>query len=468
MSDSCRGSAAAAVSNGMITDALAEGLKDGGLHLITNYPGFHSNELFDRAGGAITSSNERNAYAVAWGAAVAGWRSAVTFKNVGLNDAADAFLNSHALGLTAGLAVVVFDDIDVEHSQLRQDSRHFFRFFGGLWLEPASLQSAYDLAREAFVLSERFGVPVVLRVTNLLYGKLGSWQRRAPVDAPSVVFHRDPARFVMHPTHWEAHRQAMAARQTAIQDWVDARYSAWSPGALEETVHVVCGPAGAGDMAGLSGNPLRVETLPLPEAPLRAVLASGRPMAVHEYGDSVAADLVRSRAGNAAVAALPLSHAHARHRYHCADRHERLFQALRAVPGRVVCGDLGSFTMDPHQTLDVCLCYGASVGVATGMALVRPDAPVFCITGDGAYLHWGRAALDEALARDVSFVLAVFDNGGCRGTGGQVIPGDLRLVDSRVRRVEMDYRETTVEAFGRILSDCLSRRGISLLCIRTD
>src|SRR5690349_11962022 len=83
-------------------DALAFGLLDGGVRLVTGYPGFHAHDLVDRCGGTF-SVNERTAYAIAWGAALAGRRAAVAFKNVGLNDAADPFLNSMSLRTSAGL-----------------------------------------------------------------------------------------------------------------------------------------------------------------------------------------------------------------------------------------------------------------------------------------------------------------------------------------------------------------------------
>jgi indolepyruvate ferredoxin oxidoreductase alpha subunit len=64
-------------------EALASGLADGGVRMVTGYPGFHAHELVDLAGG-MPSLNEHTAYAIAWGAALAGTRAAVAIKNVGL------------------------------------------------------------------------------------------------------------------------------------------------------------------------------------------------------------------------------------------------------------------------------------------------------------------------------------------------------------------------------------------------
>ena len=80
----------AKVKTNRVIQALADGFKDGGCKLSANYPGFHSDELHDEMGGGVTSVNEKTAYAFAWGACLAGARSVVSMKNVGLSDAADA------------------------------------------------------------------------------------------------------------------------------------------------------------------------------------------------------------------------------------------------------------------------------------------------------------------------------------------------------------------------------------------
>src|SRR4051794_19710632 len=113
--------------------AVACGLEDGGVAFTAAYPGFHAHELAGLLGCSLFSVNEKNALAVAWGASLAGARVAVLFKNVGLNDAADPFVNACVLGVHAGLVVVVLDDLDIEQSQLRQDSRPYADFPTSLW-----------------------------------------------------------------------------------------------------------------------------------------------------------------------------------------------------------------------------------------------------------------------------------------------------------------------------------------------
>ena len=105
---------------------LAEAIQDADCQHYSNYPGFHSNELHSALGATVTSTDEKNAFAYAWGCSMMGKRAVVSFKNVGLNDAADAFLGAHFIGCRAGLVLVLFDDCDIQHSQNRIDVRHYF------------------------------------------------------------------------------------------------------------------------------------------------------------------------------------------------------------------------------------------------------------------------------------------------------------------------------------------------------
>ncbi len=144
------------VAYGSTIEAVIYGLADSGVSVITGYPGFHAQDIITGAIGSI-SVNERTAYSIAWGAAVSGTRSAVVLKNVGVNDAADPFINSMNLRTIAGFVVIVLDDVEVAGSQCRQDSRHYFDLAPGIWLEPMSAAHAYDCVRNAAQWSEELG-----------------------------------------------------------------------------------------------------------------------------------------------------------------------------------------------------------------------------------------------------------------------------------------------------------------------
>lgn len=415
--------------------AVAWGLLDGGVGFATAYPGFHAQDLAAMVGVETFSVNEKNALAVAWGASLAGTRSAALFKNVGLNDAADPFVNACVLGVRAGMVLVVLDDIDVEQSQILQDSRPYAEFPCSLWLEPRSVPDAYELARQAPELSERLGTLVVLRLTNLLTRAVGSVTRREPLTARRVNWCRDPERWVAHPVYGDAQRRRLAHRQEAVACWVDGAYR--KPDVITGEVFRVA--AGMAASAAKEPPDLSVYTLPPPRRWLEALAQSAAKVVVEEHGGPYLATKVAASVGAPRITTRLIRPEVERH-YRIADhRYEPLYALLRSVPDRVVVGDLGGHTLDTHRTVDTCLCYGCSVGVATGMALADPSLHVFCVTGDAAFVHSGKAALDEALARRAAVTVIVLDNGGSMATGGQRLPGSCQPNTAALEYHELDF-----------------------------
>lgn len=452
--------------------ALSEGILDAGVRHFANYPGFHANELHAALGARVTSTDEKNAFAYAWGCSVAGERAAVSFKNVGLNDAADAFLGAMFAGCRAGLVLFLFDDCDIQHSQNRFDVRPYFLVHGGLWLEPRSVPEAYRFARDAFAWSERFGLPVVVRATNILWDQglaPASWER-APSPPPAFAplgRRTNASPFVVHPSEARRMEADLARKNAEIADFVETLAPPLPPSGATSSV-VFGARRGVADPAAL-----RLCTLPPPVRALRA-FAAGRPasaLTVYEHGATPFA----ARLVDAALAPPEARCARrnmgpppgVRSKYHNRDVMEKLFSALRAIPGALVCGDLGGYTMDPARTLQLCLCYGVAPAVAMGAAEASaPGARVFCVIGDGAYLHSGQACLHEIAARGLSVSVFVLENGGTLGTGGQPIPGDLRARPGSVRLHELDYTAETAESLRSFVAG-LPRDGIDLMIVHT-
>lgn len=159
-------------------EALALGAIHAGLSGVYAYPGTPSTEITEFIQGdplarerKIRSrwcTNEKTAMEAALGMSFCGLRALVCMKHVGMNVCADAFVNSAITGVKGGLVVVAADDPSMHSSQNEQDSR----FYGGFAMipifEPSCQQEAYDMMAEAFDLSERLSVPVLLRVVTRL------------------------------------------------------------------------------------------------------------------------------------------------------------------------------------------------------------------------------------------------------------------------------------------------------------
>ncbi|MDE5786124.1 MAG: indolepyruvate ferredoxin oxidoreductase, partial [Duncaniella sp.] len=145
-------------------EALALGAINAGLSGAYAYPGTPSTEILEyvqdnpvartRKIHSHWSSNEKTAVEEALGMSFCGKRSIVSMKHVGLNVAADPFVNSAMTGANGGMLVISADDPSMHSSQNEQDSRFYASFALMPVLEPSTQQEAYDMASYGFGLSE--------------------------------------------------------------------------------------------------------------------------------------------------------------------------------------------------------------------------------------------------------------------------------------------------------------------------
>ncbi len=162
-------------------EALSLGAIHAGLSAGFGYPGTPSTEIleylitkYENGTGPVAQwcANEKTAYESALGASFAGKRTLVTMKHVGLNVAADPFMNSSLVGIKGGLILIVADDPSMHSSQGEQDSRFFADFAMIPCFEPTTQQEAYEMVFEAFEISEQNQVPVMIRmVTRLAHSR---------------------------------------------------------------------------------------------------------------------------------------------------------------------------------------------------------------------------------------------------------------------------------------------------------
>lgn len=191
----------------MGNEAIGLGALAAGVRVVTGYPGTPSSEILPTISAGNPgnihvewSVNEKVALEVAAGAAMAGARSMVTMKQVGLNVAADPLMSLVYLGVKGGMVVVVADDPGPISSQTEQDTRTFALFAKLPVFDPATPEEAYEMIIDAFELSERHGTPVLFRpTTRVCHGNAPVALRDAVPAAPaSLRFQKDP-RWVIFP-----------------------------------------------------------------------------------------------------------------------------------------------------------------------------------------------------------------------------------------------------------------------------
>ncbi len=191
-------------------EAIARGVLEAGIQVVTTYPGTPSSEIADTVSSIAQkagiymeySTNEKVAIETAAGASISGVRSLVCMKHVGMNVAADPLMTLAYTGVRAGMVVVTADDPNAWSSQNEQDNRYYARFSKLPCLEPSNPQEAKDMVVEAIKISEELEVPVILRTTTRI-----SHVRGPVVYGPIVkerksgYFEKDVRRFVMVPAH---------------------------------------------------------------------------------------------------------------------------------------------------------------------------------------------------------------------------------------------------------------------------
>jgi indolepyruvate ferredoxin oxidoreductase alpha subunit len=214
-------------------EAVALGAINAGISAAYGYPGTPSTEIMEtliekstRAGRqsfrAAWCANEKTAMEAALGVSFAGRRVLVAMKHVGLNVAADPFMNSALLAIHGGLVIAVADDPGMHSSQNEQDSRYYAAFAMIPCLEPRNQQEAYDMTIEAFDLSERFRLPVMVRlVTRLAHARsqvvVGNRRRQRAVSKV-----KDKERWIFLPAYARKNYEMLLGKQEALREWAGA------------------------------------------------------------------------------------------------------------------------------------------------------------------------------------------------------------------------------------------------------
>lgn len=515
-------------------EAVALAAVHAGLTAAYGYPGTPSTEILEylirhreKHGRprAQWCANEKTAYEAALGVSFAGRRAIVTMKHVGLNVAADPFMNSALLAINGGLVVAVADDPGMHSSQNEQDSRVFADFARIACFEPATHQEAYDMTREAFDVSERFEIPVMVRLVTRLAHSRGVVRTGATREENPPHKQGRTSAWILLPGNARRRWRALLERQRELR-----QYTAASPfNAVETDPATRVGVITAGlarnyyleNLPDLAERPahLHVGAYPFPAEAIRAFVAPLARVLVLEEGyphleralrgivppaalqiqgresgevppdGELDPDLVRAALGlpsrpGVALADLTLP---GRPPQLCAgcphgDSFHAITSVLAGIPGAVVTADIGCSTLGalpPYNAIETCVCMGASVGMAKGAA----DAgfhPVIAVIGDSTFLHSGVTPLMDAVEDGTPMTLVILDNKTVAMTGGQPTILSSSELETLVRGLGVPAEHLhVIEAHPRraaeneeILKRAVNHRGLSVViavreCVET-
>ena len=499
-------------------EAVAQAALDAGVSLGTGYPGTPSTEIleaFDALGGrAQWAPNEKVALEVGIGAAFAGARALVTMKHVGLNVAADPLFTAAYTGVTGGLVIVSADDPGMASSQNEQDNRRFAVAAGVPMLEPSDSQEAYDFTLLAIEISERWRIPVLLRMTTRVCHSATLVQTKGQlVPAQPPTFVRDVPGRVMIPAYARPAHHHLRAKLAEIATWNESdgpirivdgeRYLGIITSGISYQHVREAAPRARVLKLGLS-HPLPVEAMRrfaasvdrclvveegdpyLYEAARTAGIAVEQKPEMYRFGELNVSRVRRIVAGDVSPEpALPAG----RPPELCPGcPHRNVFEALRDL-GCIVAGDIGCYTLGvlpPFSAMDTCVCMGAAIGVGLGLRHSLPPEQarkVVSVIGDSTFVHSGITGLVEMVYNPpaTGHVLVILDNGTTAMTGMQEHPGTGRRLDHEPtgRVVFEDLARTlgiknvlTVDpiadsdAITRVLREALGRDELSVIIAR--
>ena len=456
-------------------EAIAQGALDGGLSAVYAYPGTPSTEITEyiqktnKEIHSRWSTNEKTAMEEAVGMSFVGKRSMVCMKHVGMNVAADAFMNMAVTGVNGGILVVAADDPSMHSSQNEQDSRYYGKFALIPVLEPSNQQEAYDMAYEGMELSEKLGRPVMLRITTRLAHSRSSIVRREPKAQNTLKFPSIERQFILLPANAKKRYADLLASQALYKESSEnSIYNKYIDANNKKLGIIACGIAYNYLMENYpEGCPypvLKIGQYPLPPKQVYKLLEECEEILVLEDGYPLIEELIKgytskglkihgrldgtlNRQGelnpDLVAKALGLKTefdttipeiVQMRPPALCMGcGHRDMYEALNAVmeeyPQGKVFSDIGCYTLGalpPFKAIDSCLDMGASITMAKGAA----DGGLFpsvAVIGDSTFTHSGMTGLLDAVNENTNITVVISDNETTAMTGGQDSAGTGKL-----------------------------------------
>ncbi|OPY54848.1 MAG: Indolepyruvate oxidoreductase subunit IorA [Methanosaeta sp. PtaU1.Bin060] len=476
-------------------EAIARGAYEAGVTIGAGYPGTPSTEILENLAKykpevyCEWSPNEKVAFEVAAGASIAGARSIVTMKHVGLNVAADPLMTLSYISVEGGFVACVADDPGMHSSQNEQDTRNYARYAKVPLFEPSDSQEAKDFLKLAISISERYKTPAILRSTTRVghSRSLVSWDER--VASPNKVgLVKNPPRFVPIPVWGRPMRQRVEERLGLLKREAEA-----SPANRIERRDSSLGIV----TASISYQYVREVwpdasvlklgfSYPFPDDLIREFASGVDEVLVVEELDDILEQHIKSLGiacqgrkfvsgmMELSVDRLLASRALMEGREPPKEEpplfydelpprppvlcpgcpHRGVFYALGkhdvVVTGDIGCYSLGAFK--PLDRMDTILCMGAGVSMAHGMQKAGEPKRVIGVVGDSTFFHSGITGLLNIAYNRGSSTIIVLDNRTTAMTGHQDHPGTGRTLQGDVTRA------ISIEDIGRAC-------GIERVCV---
>ena len=462
--------------------AIVRAMVEAGTRVVSAYPGSPTPEIAsaiqsipksDRPFYFEFSTNEKVATEIAYGSAVNGHLSTVFFKSVGLNVAADTFVQLSLMNIIGGMVVVLGDDPGANSSQNEQDNRHYARMSYTPVLEPADPAEVYRFYLEATRLSQQHRMPVILRLTtHVCHAKervtFGPWNPLPPDDTPRF----DPANGPYIPLTTQAieQKRAALARLEQVRQWAEkTELNRLIDNGNTTRGIITMGLPFLSLMEALDGAAAKPDILklayvhPLPLEKIIRFLSSHQEVKILEELDDVAENQIKATAFDqrlpvkiigkmgledwigeytpdkvhlllaaiwpdmiqpspAAEAGDPAPHRPPQMCPGCG--HRSAFHAIKQAlaPTDITVADIGCHTLGflpPYEMGQLLMCMGASTAIGSGLRLFNTSRKVVAFMGDSTFFHAALPGIINAIFNRHPITLILMENGTTAMTGHQ-------------------------------------------------
>jgi indolepyruvate ferredoxin oxidoreductase, alpha subunit len=474
-------------------EAIARGAYESGVTVAAAYPGTPSTEILENiikypVIKAQWSPNEKVALEVGIGASIAGARTIVTMKHVGVNVAADPLFTAAYTGVRGGLVIVSADDPGMHSSQNEQDNRYYGKFAKIPVVEPSDSQEAKDYVRLALELSEKFDTPVILRTTTRIAHSQTLVEETPATPPVKYEYQKDEKKYVMVPAHARQRHVAVEHRRAELNKfaettplnqtfWKDKRIGVITSGITFQYVREAA-PEVSILKLGLT-NPLPVDKIrifasqvdqlyiveelePFLEEQVKAlgIKCIGKDVfpRMGELSTTLLSKVLNNSSQQPDVSEVVCSPATVapldappRPPVLCPGcPHRGVFYTLKQL-NLAVSGDIGCYTLGalaPLSSIDTTVCMGYSISGALGMEKADPELArrMVAVIGDSTFLHSGMTGLLDTVYNHGTTTILILDNRTTAMTGQQQNPGTGKDLNDQAAP-QVDF-EALVKALG--------------------
>lgn len=442
-------------------EAVARGAYEAGCSVASAYPGTPSTEITENIAKydeiySEWAPNEKVAMEVAIGASISGARAICAMKHVGLNVAADPLFTVSYTGVNGGLVIMVADDPGMHSSQNEQDSRFYARSSKVPMLEPSDSQECKDFVKQAFAISERFDAPVIVRLSTRIAHSQSSVEIEEKENFKLKDYNKDAMKYVMMPGMARKRHVVVEKRMADLRDFSnsselnkiemnDSEIGIITSGIAYQYVKEAAPAASVlkigmvhpipekliADFAKKVKKLYVVEELePFFENQILKmgikVVGKEKLPAIGELSAQIIAEKLfdkKFEVNEVTDQTIPV-----RPPVMCPGcPHRGMFYVLKKLKLNVS-GDIGCYTLGalaPNESIDTCICMGASIGVAHGMEKARGAEfrkKTVAILGDSTFIHSGITGLIDIVYNKGNSTVIILDNSITGMTGHQQNP----------------------------------------------